>query len=325
MPAQHKAPQRILCLYTGGTIGCAPTPLGLAPKAGILRPVITDLLTQENNLGITLTLREYAEVLDSSSMQPADWLRIAQDIDAAYHQFDGFIILHGTDTLAWTAAALHWQLSQIDKPVVITGSQRPWLEMGSDAPANFQRALDAVQSQRHAVMVAFDDLLLPAYAVKKIDADADAAFAAPNWQGEWPRIKPGEYQFCPLDPNLNILSIKLYPGCETWLASSINTQVFAAIAIETYGSGNIPDHFLLKSALKNAVQANSLIINCSQCIRGEVRQGHYAAGSFLQEINALAAGRLTIEAATTWLYTALAKKTDHDSLRQAWQTAAHMV
>ncbi|WP_297572097.1 asparaginase [uncultured Deefgea sp.] len=325
MPAQHKAPQRILCLYTGGTIGCVPTPLGLAPKAGILRPVIADLLTQENNLGITLTLREYAEALDSSSMQPADWLRIAQDINAAYHQFDGFIILHGTDTLAWTAAALHWQLSQIDKPVVITGSQRPWLEMGSDAPTNFQRALEAVQSQRHAVMVAFDEFLLPAYAVKKLDADADAAFAAPNWQGEWPSIKPGKYQFCPVDPSLNILSIKLYPGCETWLASSINTQVFAAIAIETYGSGNIPNHFLLKSALKNAVQANSLIINCSQCIQGQVRQGHYAAGSFLQEINALAAGRLTIEAATTWLYTALAKKTDHDSLRQAWQTATHMV
>ncbi|QZA82204.1 asparaginase [Deefgea piscis] len=325
MPAQYKAPQRILCLYTGGTIGCAPSPLGLAPKAGILSPVITNLLAQEHNLGIALTLREYPEALDSSSMQPSDWLRIAQDIDAAYHQFDGFIILHGTDTLAWTAAALHWQLNQIDKPVVITGSQRPWLELGSDAPANFQLALDAVQSQRHAVMVAFNGLLLPGYAVKKLDADADAAFAAPNWQGEWPSTQPGNYQFYPLNPSLNILSIKLYPGSETWLASSINSQVFAAIAIETYGSGNIPDHFLLKSALKNAVNAKSLIINCSQCIRGQVRQGHYAAGSFLQEINALAAGRLTIEAATTWLYTALAKKTDQDSLRKAWQTVAHMV
>ncbi|WP_051534753.1 asparaginase [Deefgea rivuli] len=324
MPAQNIAPQRILCLYTGGTIGCVPTAQGLAPMAGVLQEPIVELLASLPNQ-VQLTLREYPQLLDSSSMQPKDWLRIAKDIDAEYDHFDGFIVLHGTDTLAWTAAALHWQLAHIAKPVVITGSQRPWLMPNSDAPANFELALHAACGKQAGVMVAFGGQLLPGFAVKKLDADADCAFAAPNWQEKWPAHPTEQYHFQPINPALNILAIKLFPGSEAWLAQSLNHQSFDGIAIEAYGSGNLPSNTQLESILTQLANQGTVFINCSQCIAGEVRQGHYAAGDFMQQINALPAGRMSIEAATTWLYTALTANSTQQMRAKAWQSAQLMV
>jgi L-asparaginase len=293
--------------------------------AGVLQQPIAKLLARDQFAHIQLTLREYPQLLDSSSMQPRDWLRIAKDIDADYANFDGFIVLHGTDTLAWTAAALHWQLAHIAKPVVITGSQRPWLVGGSDAPANFELALHAACGEQAGVMVAFGGQLLPGVAAKKIDADADCAFAAPNWQGLWPVSPTAKYHFQPVNPTLNILAIKLYPGTESWLAQSLNQSVIEGIAIEAYGSGNLPSNTLLHTALQQLAQNGTSIINCSQCLAGEVRQGHYAAGDFMQQIKALPAGRMSIEAATTWLYTALKPNLTHDTLSKAWQSAQLMI
>jgi L-asparaginase len=324
MPAQNIAAQRILCLYTGGTIGCVPTLQGLAPMAGVLQEPIAELLTSLPTQ-VQLTLREYPQLLDSSSMRPEDWLRIAKDIDADYAHFDGFIVLHGTDTLAWTAAALHWQLAHIAKPVVITGSQRPWLSSDSDAAANFELALHAACGKQAGVMVAFGGQLLPGFAVKKLDADADCAFAAPNWQGLWPVTPTKKYHFQPVNPTLNILAIKLYPGSETWLAHSLSQSTIEGIAIEAYGSGNLPSNTQLKLALQQLAQRGTVVMNCSQCIAGEVRQGHYAAGNFMQEIKALPAGRMSIEAVTTWLYTTLRPNLTHDMLNKAWQSALLMI
>lgn len=325
MPAQNIAPQRILCLYTGGTIGCIATPHGLAPAAGVLQQPIADLVAMAAAPQCQVVLREYPNLLDSSSMQPSDWLRIAQDIDANYADFDGFIVLHGTDTLAWTAAALHWQLANLAKPVVITGSQRPWLASDSDAPTNFKLALHAACGQQAGVMVAFGGQLLPGVAVKKLDADADKAFAAPNWQGIWPARPTAAYYLQPVNPALNILAIKLYPGTEAWLANSLKLQNFEGIAIESYGSGNLPSNTHLEATLQQLAQRGTIITNCSQCIAGEVRQGHYAAGDFMQQIKALPAGRMSIEAATTWLYTALAPNLTHETLSKAWQSAQLMI
>ncbi len=325
MPTQNIAPQRILCLYTGGTIGCIATPHGLAPAANVLQQPIAELVSMATSPQCQVVLREYPQLLDSSSMGPKDWLRIATDINDNYADFDGFIVLHGTDTLAWTAAALHWQLAQIDKPVVITGSMRPWLASGSDAPANFSLALNTVCSQRMGVIVAFGDKLLPGYAVKKLDSDADCAFTAPNWQGQWPAPPTSAYQFHPVDPLRQILAVKLFPGTQAWLAQSLNPLTIDGIALETYGSGNLPNDPALKTALQRLALHGTIIINCSQCIAGEVRQGHYAASDLLQQINAFAGGRMSIEAATTWLYTAIKPDLTCEALRKAWQSAQLVV
>ncbi|MGL4995885.1 MAG: asparaginase domain-containing protein, partial [Deefgea sp.] len=238
---------------------------------------------------------------------------------------DGFIVLHGTDTLAWTAAALHWQLAHIDKPVVVTGSQRPWLQSGSDAPANVELALRAATGPQAGVIVAFGGQLLPGYAVKKLDADADSAFAAPNWLGVWPNTPRENYRFQAVNPDLNILPIKLFPGTENWLAQSLSQEKAQGISIESYGSGNIPSNTQLQSTLLNLAQYGTTFINCTQCISGEVRQGHYAAGDFMHQIKALPAGRMSIEAATTWLYTAITANSTQESLAKAWQSAQLVV
>jgi L-asparaginase len=325
MPTPKLAAQRILCLYTGGTIGCIPTTQGLAPAVGVLQEPLQKLLARLQLHQIELTLREYPQLLDSSSMQPKDWLRIAQDIHDNYHHFDGFIVLHGTDTLAWTAAALHWQLMQIAKPVVVTGSQRPWLESGSDATANVELAIRAATAQQAGILVAFGGQVLPGVFVKKLDADADAAFFAPNWQGTWPSAPTSNYFFQPVDPSLRILPIKLFPGTESWLVQSLANQTIDGIAMETYGSGNPPAHTYLQSTLLHLAEQGTTFINCTQCIRGEVRQGHYAAGDFMHQINALPAGKMSIEAATTWLYTAIKSDSTQDSLAKAWQSAQLVV
>ena len=325
MPTHKLAAHRILCLYTGGTIGCISTAQGLAPATGVLQQPIQELAAKLQPEAIELTLREYPQLLDSSSMQPKDWLRIAQDIHDAYEQFDGFIVLHGTDTLAWTAAALHWQLAHIAKPVVITGSQRPWLQSGSDAQANVELALRAATGEQAGVIVAFGGQLMPGFAVKKLDADADAAFAAPNWSGVWPSAANENYRFQPVDPELNILPIKLFPGIENWLAQSLIQQNIRGMAIESYGCGNLPSNTHLESSLLSLAQRGTFFINCTQCLRGEVRQGHYAAGDFMHQINALPAGKMSIEAATTWLYTAIKADSTQDSLAKAWQSAQLVV
>lgn len=325
MPTPKLAAHRIFCLYTGGTIGCIQTPNGLAPAQGVLQEPIQKLLASLSVPHIELVLREYSQPLDSSSMQPKDWLRIAQDIDTAYAQFDAFIVLHGTDTLAWTAAALFWQLANIDKPVIITGSQRPWFQSDSDAPANFQFALEAATGEQSGVMVAFGGQLLPAHAVKKLDADADIAFAAPNWQTDSHQPAKAKYQFHPVNPQLNILAIKLFPGCEDWLAQSLSQQHFEGIAVESYGSGNLPSNTHLQQVLLHLSKNGTTFINCTQCIRGVVKQGHYAAGDFMHQIKALPANKMTIEAATTWLYTAIKPDSTQDSLAKAWQSAQLVV
>ena len=322
MPTPKHAAQRILCLYTGGTIGCVASEHGLSPAANILRSPILAMAAQH---GVEIDYLEYAKLLDSSAMTPQDWLRIALDIDQHYADFDAFIILHGTDTLAWTAAALHWQLGSSQKPIILTGSQRPWLHELSDAPANFALALRVACDARGGVMVAFGGQILPAYAVKKLDADADQAFAAPNWSGQWPVSHSHRYQIRRVNADLNILAIKLYPACETWLAANLAHTECDAIVVECYGSGNLPDSQPLHAALRQVAARGTIIVTASQCIAGEIRQGHYSAGDIMQEIGALPAGRLSVEAAVTRLYTLLPQRLSKEDWLKLWQNDGLML
>ena len=311
--------KHLLCLYTGGTIGCVSGAQGLSPVAGVLREPIVQAAQQQ---GLALDWIEYPQLLDSSAMTPHDWRLIACDIDRHYADFDGFIILHGTDTLAWSAAALHWQLGSSHKPIVLTGSQRPWLQAGSDAPANIALAMQAASGPQAGVIVAFGGELLPGVAVKKLDADADRAFAAPNWSGLWPRANDRPYALQALNPDLNILAIKLYPGCEAWLASHLVHSECDALLLECYGSGNLPSLPALHTALTQLAARGTIIVAVSQCLAGEVRLGHYAAGDLLSAIGALAAGRLSIEAATTRLYTLLGRQ---ENIATLWQNDGLML
>lgn len=298
--------KRVLCLYTGGTIGCQPTPTGLAPAPGTLTVPLQALAHRRS---LDLDLLEYPLLLDSSSQGPSDWNRIGQDIANQYDNFDGFIVLHGTDTLAYTAAALSFQLENLCKPVIITGSQRPWWQANSDAPTNVAQAFAALHLVTPGVRVVFGGKTLPGACVRKVDADADMAFDAPNWSGKWPPLcGSGTLHFTPVNPENRIIGIKLYPGTTyDWLAQAL-TEPLQGIILETYGSGNLPEHAGLIRALEKQAAAGAIIINCTQCPRGQVRQGQYASSAALTRIGAIPAEGMTPEASLARLYWLLAKK-----------------
>lgn len=295
--------KRILCLYTGGTIGSQPGDHGLAPVADALEQPLRELI-RRRSIALQLEWFEYPQLLDSSSIGPTQWNRIARDIAARHDEFDGFVVLHGTDTLAHTAAALSFQLENLAKPVLLTGSQRPWHQAGSDAPANVALALKNAAGGWAGVRVAFGGRLLPGPRVRKSDADHDQAFSAPNWNGIWPEIvAPAEPLRCvEVDPDARIAAVKLYPGfaCD-WLAAALE-QPLQALALETFGNGNLPEHTKLLAALERQAERGALIVTCSQCHAGHVLPGHYAASSPLQALGALPAGDMSIEAALAKLY-----------------------
>lgn len=295
--------KRILCLYTGGTIGSKPTSQGLAPAAGALQDLLTELAAHLPDQP-DVTLLEYPQLLDSSSMGPADWNHIAADISARHDEFDGFVVLHGTDTLAFTAAALSFQLENLAKPVLLTGSQRPWLQTGSDASANVALALKNAAGGWPGVRVAFGGRLLPGTRVRKSDADHDQAFSAPNWNGIWPESPDyaSPAHCINVDPATRIAALKLYPGysCD-WLAAAL-AQPLQGLVLETFGSGNLPDSPALIAALNQQAQSGAIIVNCSQCHAGKVQQGQYAASAALSAVGVIPAGDMTAEAALTKLY-----------------------
>lgn len=308
--------KRILCLYTGGTIGSKPTPQGLAPAAGALHDLLTELAAQQPSQP-NITLLEYPQLLDSSSMGPADWNRIAADIAARHDEFDGFVVLHGTDTLAFTAAALSFQLEHLAKPVLLTGSQRPWLQTGSDACANVTLALKNAAGGWPGVRVAFGGRLLPGTRARKSDADHDQAFSAPNWNGLWQEsTEPTAPVRCALvDPTARIAALKLYPGysCD-WLAAAL-AQPLQGLILETFGSGNLPDSPTLIAALNRQAESGAIIVNCSQCHAGKVQQGQYAASAALDAAGVIPAGDMTAEAALTKLYYLFEEHDDTNTIR----------
>ncbi|MBS1156878.1 MAG: hypothetical protein H6R07_2802 [Proteobacteria bacterium] len=309
--------KRILCLYTGGTLGCLPSQQGLAPAPGILNTPIAELAAHLPG-SPRVELLEYPQLLDSSSMGPADWNRIGADIAGHHADYDGFVVLHGTDTLAYTAAALSFQLEHLAKPVIVTGAQRPWFMADSDAPANVSAALEHALGDWPGVRVAFGGRLLPGARVRKTDADNNQAFSAPNWDGQWPTpVAPTTPARCfTIDPQARIIGIKLYPGLTgDWLATAL-TQPQQGIVLETYGSGNLPEHAGLIAALEQQARAGAIIVNCTQCLAGHVQQGHYATSSSLQRIRALPAADMTPEAALTKLYYLQATSATANEIRE---------
>ncbi|AOX99651.1 asparaginase [Jeongeupia sp. USM3] len=300
----------ILVIYAGGTIGMRPGPGGLAPEAGALAGPLQALATDAK-------LVEYEPLLDSSAMGPAHWNRIAADIAAHRDAFDGFLVLHGTDTLAWTASALALQLRGLGKPVVLTGAMRPWFEPGSDAPDNVAAALALLRADSPfaEVGVVMAGRLWRGCRVRKLDCDHDDAFAAPNeaplgaWSdGRWAldaaRLQvPGAMAaVMPFDPTARVLHVQLAPGCTpAWLASALERDPPDALLLQSFGSGNLPDDAGLRRVLAG-LAARIPVVNLTLCPRGRTRPGLYAASA---DGGLIDGGMMTPEAALAKLHAVL--------------------
>ena len=306
--------KKILWLSTGGTIASVPGPDGFVPQKSGAQ--MKDLLPGLDEI-CSVDCREVFS-LDSSNVQPYHWSRLAEAVGAAYNDYNGFVITHGTDTMAYTASALCWMLKNLGKPVVVTGSQLPLADPRTDGRANILNAFSVACSGRPGVFVVFGGRVMRGSSVKKMDTKDFNAFHSVNerpaaeisaagiiWNSSDPARPDGEFRvMSSLDDR--VLLLKLVPGFSPALIDYAVAQKYRAIVIEGFGSGGVPtrDNSVLP-ALEHAVKAGLLVVCGSQCSSGGVKLDLYEVGVLASRLGALSAGMLTTEAVCTKLMWAL--------------------
>ena len=308
--------KKVLLIYTGGTIGMVRTPNGYAPKDGYFRAELDAIPALSMPEMPQWELYEMNPLLDSSNMTVAEWNKIAQLIAARYDAYDGFVVLHGTDTMAYTASALSFMLEGLSKPVVLTGSQIPLCEVRSDGRDNIITSiLIAADDRVHEVCLYFGGALLRGNRATKYSADGLIAFVSPNYP---PLADAGitiRYHENALLPkkqsalNLQLLDnvpigvIKVFPGIQFSLFESIMTDKLRGIVIETFGAGNIPgDGNALLPIIRRAFEGGTVLTVCSQCPQGAVSLGAYETSNALKRAGAVSGYDMTTEAAVAKLY-----------------------
>lgn len=330
---------RVLVIYTGGTIGMRMSPDGLAPGgdfAARMNRALDTLSAKKRQTLPAVDVISYSPLIDSSSTTPLDWHALADDIRARHVDYTGVVVVHGTDTLSWTAASLAFQLRGIDRPVVVTGAMHPLEAPDSDALDNLYGALRfAMEPALSDVAVYFAGRLLRGARATKQHASAVDAFISPNAPplGECldePRLyAPGDglpTDSTPADYRRvaqgEVVRIAFWPGMPAWqLDAWLGDQRVKGALLQLWGAGNIADDPALVDVLKRANDQGKLIAAVSQCPRGSVNMGTYAAGQRLAKAGVLSGGDMTPEAAYTKLVHLLALPLDNDRRRTAFMTA----
>ncbi|MBS1682697.1 MAG: asparaginase [Bacteroidetes bacterium] len=306
-----------MIIYTGGTFGMAHD------ANGVLVPfdfsLILEHLPTLRNLSLDLTVISFDTPIDSSNILPEHWQQIAQLIYENYGEQDGFVVLHGTDTMSYTASALSFMLQGLKKPVVFTGAQLPISETRSDARENLITSLEIAAAKKMGnavvpeVCIYFGDELLRGNRSKKVESMHFDAFESENYPSlakAGVSIDFNENAIHRTEAmltlhnkiNSSVAILKLFPGLTESVVKSITeTQGVQAIVMETYGSGNAPTSQWLLDLLKQAIDRGTIIVNISQCTGGMVVQGKYQTSKKLQEIGVLSGGDMTTEAAITKL------------------------
>lgn len=314
--------KHILILNTGGTISCVKTDNGYEPISGYVESALHSLTSLKHQEMPKFSVKEYQPLLDSSNLTVNDWNRIAQDIYDHFDLYDGFVIFHGTDTLAYTASALSFMLENLSKPVILTGSQIPLSEVRNDAIDNIITSLWLCSHEPISeVCVYFNQKLLRGNRSQKISAQGFDAFDSPNYphlasigthiEIEKKRLisrfsQPLQLQ---LLESQFIANFRLFPGFSTDVLAFILNQPIRGLILETYGAGNAPNNdprFL--NLLKEACQREIIIINCTQCQKGRVEMNQYATGVALKKAGLISGFDMTPEASHCKLLYLMSKK-----------------
>lgn len=309
--------RRILILYTGGTIGM------ILKENGSYEPFsFENLRSQIPELAqfpAVLEVDSFDEPIDSSNMTPEHWRRIARRIENDYNNYDAFLILHGSDTMAYTSAALSFMLQNLSKPVILTGSQLPIGIPRSDARENILTSLEIAAATNHEggpmvpeVAVYFEYNLYRGNRLQKVSSQDFEAFRSPNYpflaeagvRIKFHRefIRAASVRRFEISEKLEtrIGVLHCYPGMQAELVVPlIQNPNNKAIILRSYGSGNAPGEEWLLSALAEVIKAGVPVINVSQCAAGEVEMAKYDAGRKYQEIGVISARDMILEAALT--------------------------
>jgi L-asparaginase len=318
---------RVLVLHTGGTIGMAAAADGLRPMAGF-----GDILARQLQAQAALPAIDVVELdalIDSANLRPAHWHTIARELVARWEHYDGFVVLHGTDTMAWSASALSFLLRGADKPVILTGSQIPLLAPRSDAAANLQGALMLATQPIREVGLYFHHSLLRGNRSRKRHSMAFEAFDSPCYPPlaelgidvvlHRDRLLPAAARdFVLPDFDADAVAVlTLYPGIAAGAVEAVlDAPARRGLVLHSYGTGNVPEAEPgLLAALERAVARGLTVVNVTQCVAGGVRQGAYATGAALERIGVVAAGDMTLEAAFAKLHVLLARHAEPAAVR----------
>ena len=319
---------KLLVINTGGTFGMVQGPAGLAPAAGLEARIEAHL----PELAGRFDLIELEPLIDSSNLLPSYWQRITEVVAQHGPDYRGVIVIHGTDTLAYSASALSFTCGTLNLPIVVTGSQKPLEQAGSDAPANITASFELLESAPSAgVYVCFGGYVLQGNRVRKISVQSYQGFDSPNaarlglsepslFMAEGtPEFAGEKFAGVPQFNDQAVATLLIYPGMPSSVIDAIVSIGCEALILLSYGSGNLPaDDRVLMAALQRAVEAGVLLVNLTQCATGFVEQGVYEAGSELQRLGALDGFDLTPEAAFARMHYLLATCEDKKAVVAAW-------
>ncbi|MBP5680012.1 MAG: type I asparaginase [Bacteroidales bacterium] len=331
----EKKDSRVLLIYTGGTIGMSRNPV-----TGALQPFdfsrLRSFIPEMEHLHIHIDVQSFNPPIDSSDMSPQLWIKLVQDISKVYDQYDGFVILHGTDTMPYTASALSFMFKNLTKPVILTGSQLPIGQPRTDGKENLITSLEIASAKNangHAmvpeVCIYFSGKLLRGNRTTKQSAEEFNAFQSFNY----PTLANAGVDLVFHDANIrrpnynepmstltaidsNVIIFSLFPGIrEDIIHHVLSTPDLKGVVMRTFGSGNAPQLPWLREAIAEASSHGKVIVNVSQCMQGSVAMERYLTGYQLKEAGVVSGRDMTVESTVTKLMCLLAEHRDPDVVR----------
>lgn len=324
----------ILLIYTGGTIGMIHDPL-----SGTLRPFnfehIVDQVPELRRFDFKIDTISFKPLIDSSEVSPRVWIKLAGIIEKNYSSYDGFVILHGTDTMAFSASALSFMLDNLAKPVIFTGSQLPIGTLRTDGKENLITALeiaaakDGNKAMVPEVCIYFENNLFRGNRTTKQSTEHFNAFASPNCEPLattgitikynqniilYPTVRQDLSVKKKMDSNVAIL--KLFPGINKKLVQAILDSGARAVVLESYGAGNAPTKAWFLNLLKNYIKKGGIIVNVTQCNEGSVQSELYETGKKLTELGVISGRDISLESAITRLMYLLGNYSETDKIKK---------